>query len=122
MHLQAEIICINGPVRAHLEGALDSYFNDMTTRKEMAERQRRMYEDMIRTGAFEEHMIPVHDEEHARELIDIENWIVQDSDRLLLEIRELAEIVNRAPACETNGTSLLGGGQMDKWHEQFEVH
>ncbi len=103
MPLQAEINCLSRPVRDHFEGALSSYFADISARKELAARQIRIYEDMIRVGDYNMHIIPLQGEAHARELIDLETYIVNDSDRILSEIQVLNEVVAAAPDCGSNG-------------------
>lgn len=103
MPLQAEINCLSRPVRDHLVGALGSYTADISARRELATRQIRFYEDMIRTGDFEQQVLPIQGEAHARELIDFEEYIVNDSDRILSEIQVLNEIVAGAPDCGSNG-------------------
>lgn len=115
MPVQAEINCLSRPVRDHLEGALDSYFADISSRRELASRQIRLYEDMIRTRDFEMHIIPIHGEEHARELIDLESYIVQDSDRILSEIGVVREIVAAAPDC-------VGNGAVDEYFVPYESY
>ena len=103
MPIQAEINCLSRPVKDYLSGALGSYYADINTRKDLAARQISMYEDMIRTGDYEMHIIPITGETHARELIDFEAYVIEDSDRILADIMIINEIVEAAPDCAGNG-------------------
>jgi len=120
MPQQVEIVCISRPTREHLRSALNSYFADIINRQEMARRSKDMYLDLIDKGDYESYIVPIQGEEHARELIDIEDWIIADSDRVMGEISELSALVEAAPDCETNGGGLVGGDGSSPWFSGFE--